>query len=86
MEIRYSKSAAKSISTMDKATKRRVKEGIEGLTQQPPKGDIKQMQGFIDAGYRLRIGKYRIIYKFLLDNTVEILYIIDIGSRGGIYK
>lgn len=33
-----------------------------------------------------RIGKYRIIFKWLLDGTYEIIYIMDIGSRGDIYK
>lgn len=86
MEIRYSKSAVKTINNMDKATKERIKAGILGLTQKPPQGDIKPMQGFHDGRQRLRIGKYRIIYKFTLENRLEILHIIDIGSRGDIYK
>lgn len=86
MEIQYSKSAVKAISTMDKPTKQRMKRGIELLTAKPPQGDIKLMQGFTDGRQRLRIGKYRIIYKYLRDDVVEIIYIIDIGSRGDIYK
>lgn len=35
----------------------------------------------------LNIGnQYRIIYKYTSDNELEILYIMDIGSRGDIYK
>jgi len=86
MDIRYSKAAVKAISAMDKPTKERIKAAIEGLTHNPPKGDIKPMQGVPDGGMRLRVGKYRIIYKILVDNTVEVLYIMDIGSRGDIYK
>lgn len=86
MEIRYSKAAVKVINGMDKATKERIRIGILGLTQKPPQGDIKPMQGFHDGRQRLRIGKYRIIYKFALENRLEILHIIDIGSRGDIYK
>ena len=86
MEIRYSKAAVKAISGMDKATKERIRVGILGLTQKPPQGDIKPLQGYHDGRQRLRIGKYRIIYKFTLDNQLEILHIIDIGSRGDIYK
>ena len=71
---------------MDKATKLRIRAGILGLTQKPPVGDIKPMQGTQDERYRLRIGKYRIIYKYGLENELEILHIIDIGSRGDIYK
>lgn len=86
MQIEYSKSALKAINAMDKPTKQRVKQGIEGLTINPPQGDIKAMQGFTDGRQRLRIGKYRIIYKYALDTSIEILCIIDIGSRGDIYK
>ena len=49
MEIRYSKAATKAIRGMDKATKKRIHEGILGLTEKPPKGDIKVMQGHSDG-------------------------------------
>lgn len=86
MEIIYSKAAVKAINGMDKATKQRIKAGILGLTQKPPQGDIKPMQGYHDGRYRLRVGGYRIVYKFGVDGQVEILYIISIGPRGDIYK
>ena len=86
MEIRYAKSAVKVIRAMDKATKDRIRAGILELTQKPPVGDIKPMQGYHDGRHRLRVGKYRVIYRFGLENSLEILHIIDIGSRGDIYK
>ncbi len=60
--------------------------GIEGLTDNPPKGDIKLLQGYSDGRKRLRIGKYRIIYNYKQDGSIEILYIMDINTRGDIYK
>lgn len=86
LQIEYSKSAVKAINSMDKSTKQRIKLGIEGLTTQPPTGDIKPLQGYSDNRYRLRIGGYRFINKYLMDNSVVVLYIMDIGSRGNIYK
>lgn len=86
MEIQYKKKAAKAINGMDKATKIRIKEAIEGLTLTPPKGNIKPMQGYKDGRFRLRVGQYRIIYKYDSSGLVEILLIIDIGTRGDIYK
>lgn len=86
MEIRYSKAAVKAINSMDKATKERIRAGILGLTQKPPQGNIKPLQGYHDGRLRLRIGGYRIIYKYGLENQLEILHIIDIGTRGDIYK
>lgn len=86
MQIEYSKKAAKYISALDRTTKQRIKKAIEGLLEVPPKGDIKPMQGFPDGRKRLRVGKYRIIYNYGNDGKVEILYIINVDSRGDIYK
>lgn len=86
MEIEYSKKAAKYINMLDKPTKQRIKAGIEGLVENPPKGDIKMLQGYSDGRKRLRIGKYRIIYNYGNNGKIEILYIMNIDTRGDIYK
>ena len=86
MEIVYSKIAIKAITNLDKSIKLRIKSGIEGLLEVPPKGDIKQMQGINPPCFRLRIGKYRVLYEYAIRNNEEILVIKDIGSRGDIYK
>lgn len=62
------------------------KAGIEGLLEVPPNGDIKQMQGINPPVFRLRIGKYRVLYEYTNLNDEEVLMIKDIGSRGDIYK
>ena len=86
MRIEYSKSAVKAIERMDKAMKQRIRAGIEGLTVRPPMGDVKPMEGKLEGRYRLRVGGYRVIFTYRQDGTMEILYIIDIGSRGDVYK
>ncbi|WP_177377697.1 type II toxin-antitoxin system RelE/ParE family toxin [Ruminococcus sp.] len=86
MLIKFKKSAIKALDRMDKPTKKRIKESIIGLTLKPPQGDIKVMQGYSDTRFRLRVGQYRIIYKYDTDSSIEILLILDIGVRGDIYK
>lgn len=86
MNIFYSKSAVKAIRSLDKSTKQNLKTRIDGLTKEPPDGDIKRMKGFQDNKLRLRVGKYRVIFKFEIEENNKTLYIIDIGSRGDIYK
>lgn len=44
------------------------------------------MQGYTDGRLRLRIGKFRIVYRYDLDGKMEILLIMDVDSRGDIYK
>lgn len=86
MKIEYAKSAVKYIESLDRPTKQRIRKGIEGLAESPPKGDIKMLQGYSDGRKRLRIGKYRIIYNSKQDGKIEILYIMNIDTRGDVYK
>lgn len=86
MIIRYSKDSLKFLSKLDKKSVARIREAINGLTFEPPVGDIKVMQGFSDNRKRLRVGAWRVIYKYGQENEIEILFIIDIGNRGDIYK
>ena len=86
MKIEYSKAAIKAIERMDKAMKQRIRAGIEGLTVRPPQGDIKPMEGKPEGRYRLRVGGYRVIFTYRNDGSVTVLFIIDIGARGDVYK
>jgi len=86
LQIFYSKNVVKAIKKLDKTTKQNIKIRIEGLTKDPPLGDIKVMQGCADLRMRLRVGRYRVIYKYLVEDDKRNLYIIGIGSRGDIYK
>lgn len=86
MKIEYSKKAVKYINKLDKQTKQRIKVGIEGLTDTVPKGDIKTLQGYSDGRKRLRIGKYRIIYNYNKNKEIVILCIMNIDTRGDVYK
>ena len=86
MKIVYSKSSLKFLKGLDRKSVERIRQAIEGLTHTPPKGDIKPMQGYESGANRLRVGSWRIIFKFDDEGKVRILYIIKIGNRGDIYK
>lgn len=86
MIVKYSKDAIKFLAKVQKPIALSIRNAINGLTLTPPEGDIKVMQGYTDGRMRLRVGKYRVIYRYDIDNEIKILYIIDIGSRGDIYK
>jgi mRNA interferase RelE/StbE len=64
----------------------RIRKAIAKLTLNPPEGDIAQMHGYSDGRKRLRVGSWRIVFRYTTDNRMEILLIIDIGNRGDIYK
>lgn len=86
VEIRYSRDALKFLAKLDRKSVDRIRAAVDGLTKSPPEGDIKAMQGYSDGRKRLRVGGWRIIYKAQADGELEILFIIDIGNRGDIYK
>ncbi len=77
MKIEYSKKTVKYINSVDKTTKKRLKEAIEKI----PLGDIKKLQG-IENGYRLRVGDLRVLFS-IEDDTI---YIDNIIPRGQAYK
>lgn len=80
MKIKFTKTAIKALNKMNSKTKSLIIESIKKI----PNGDIKDMKGYKDNRKRLRVGKYRVIYK--IENEIEILLVLDIGSRGDIYK
>lgn len=86
MKIRYSRKALKFLSKLDAKSVERIRAAIAGLTEKPPKGDIKPMQGYNDDRMRLRVGGWRVVYRLECDGRVEILLVMEIGNRGDIYK
>lgn len=85
MRIEYSKKSQKSLAGIPIKMQVKIAKAIEGLALNPPKGDIKTLEGFSDGRKRLRVGQYRIVYKYLDDGTIYV-YVINIGVRGDIYK
>lgn len=77
--IIYLKAAVKNLEKFDIKTRKRLIESIDNI----PQGDIKKMQGEKHPPvYRLRVGKYRIIYHIEGENII----IARIDTRGDIYK
>ena len=74
------KPAKKFIDRLPKPEKLRLVSAIERL---PDGEDIKPLKGHDDL-LRLRVGGYRIIYS--VDNGQLVVYVIDVDSRGDIYK
>jgi len=80
MKIYYSKI---SIKHLQKIKKDVVEKIVESIGKLPFEGDIKKMKGNkIKNIFRLRIGKYWIIYSFEKD----IVKVIKIDTRGDVYK
>ena len=79
-QILIEKRAKKFIDKLPATEKRRLVEAIERL---PEGEDIKKLKGY-GGILRLRVGPYRIIYEVADDKLI--ITIIDVGSRGQVYK
>lgn len=80
MTITYSKTSIKYLLNLDQKTRARIVGHIDKL---PHEGDIKKLQGKkIKNLFRLRVGKFRVIYQMAPD----IIKIVTIDNRGDVYK
>lgn len=80
MEILLSRQAEKFLDKLNDKHALIVLNAIQGLTQKPPKGDIRKLKGYVDER-RLRVGTIRVIFQ-IKENAV---YVSDIDYRGNIY-
>jgi mRNA interferase RelE/StbE len=78
-KLTYLRNAYKTLADYDKDIRKRIITAIEKI----PQGDIKKLHGEkYPPLYRLRVGKYRIIYQIEKDEII----IAKIDTRGDIYK
>jgi len=81
-KIKIHKQAEKYFNRLDSNTKERIREGINGLMEIPPVGNIKDLKGEFQGLKRLQIGDFRIIY--FIDG--ELIKVTNILPRGDVYK
>lgn len=81
IEIFFTKSSIKELSSIDKESAILIKEKILKLSDNPKPQGFKKLRG--RPGYRIRVGNYRIIYETDFSKYITILHI---GHRKDIYK
>ena len=77
-----SRKAAKRLKRFPQPLRRRIEEAIEIINQSPYDGE--PLQGKFQGFYKVRIGKYRIIYE--IDETDKHIRFGVIDSRGSSYR
>ena len=83
-EIILHNRAVKFYNQLDDKNTARINRSIETLLENPASGkNIKMLKGELNGKFRLRAGKYRIVYK--IEKHQNIVIIEDIGVRGRIY-
>jgi mRNA interferase RelE/StbE len=83
-QLTFTKRAEKALLAMPRGTARVIRDKLRLLAANPyaPNNNATRLQG--RAGYRLRIGDWRVIYDIVEGDLV--ILVLDIGPRGGIYS
>jgi len=85
-KLDFLKSAIKELKKLDFVIQQRIKERLELFVQKPGqfKKDIKPLAGKFKNKFRLRIGRYRVIYQKQDDKLI--ILIVRIGHRKSVYQ
>ncbi|MDR1034238.1 MAG: type II toxin-antitoxin system RelE/ParE family toxin [Bifidobacteriaceae bacterium] len=83
-EVIVHREPRKYVSRLPNPYRQRILDGIVGLKEVPPKGDIKPI---VDKKgvYRLKVTSYRIIFEIDADDE-NVIYVTRVASRGQVYK
>lgn len=81
--VELTRPAIRDLRRLDPPVRRRVLDAVEGLREDPPRGDIRKLAG---AGgmLRLRVGDWRV--RFRRDIAARTVYVQRILPRGRAYR
>ena len=81
--VELTRTAEKQLRKIAKRDRERVVDAIGGLADRPRTHGARKLQGYDDV-YRIRVGKYRIVYEVFDDRVVVI--VLKVGHRKDIYR
>lgn len=80
--VAFLPSAARELSNLEPAARRRLARRMDRLAQDPRAGAVK-LRGAEDV-WRVRVGDYRILYQAHDDRLL--ILVIRVGHRGDVYR
>ncbi len=81
-EVAIRRRAEKDIADLPASVARRVAEAIAALKSDPRPPGTRKLEA--DAGYRIRVGDYRIVYE--IDDDVRRVIIVRVRHRRDVYR
>lgn len=82
-KLEFSKEALKTLHTLDDYSSQQILKKIKELTNNADNLDLKKIKSKKYNLYRLRVGKYRVVYS--IENKFLTIFIVAIGHRKYIY-
>lgn len=81
--IEISSTAEKQLRQLPKSVQRRIVRVIRGLAGEPRPRGCRQLQGY-DGVYRVRTGRYRILYS--IEDSRLLIIVLKLGHRKDVYR
>lgn len=81
-EVEVRPAALKALRKVESRDRVRIQAAIELLAEDPRPPNSKALRG--RAGFRVRVGDYRIIYT--VDDGVMVIVVVTLGHRRDVYK
>ena len=75
--------AITEVRSLPDATRRQIKNAIDGLASDPRPASAARLKGRPNA-YRIRFGDYRLLYE--IHATEIVVYVIGVAHRREVYK
>ncbi len=72
------------LKKLDNSVSQRIIESIERLAEDPIPPDSKRIIGIKEKVFRIRVGKFRVLYRVNYKNFCVV--VIDINTRERVYK
>ena len=82
-KIEYSPQSLKFLKKADRVLAQRLLTKLDGLIITPIGHDTKSVHGYKQLHYRVRVGRYRILY--YVDYSQNTIYIVRIDDRSKVY-
>lgn len=82
-KVEFKRSALKDIEKLDKSIISQIFQKIESLALNPRPTQSLKLKG-TENSYRLRIGKYRVVYQ--IDDRAKVVVVYGLGHRRDIYR
>ena len=81
--VELTRAAERDLRRLDQQVRRRVVAALDGLSAQPPRGDVSRLAG-IEREWRLRVGAWRV--RFTREQATRTVYVLRVLPRGRAYR
>ena len=81
--VELTRAAKRDLRRLDPQVRRRVIDALDGLSVQPPRGNVRRLTG-VEKEWRLRVGDWRV--RFTREQATHTVFVLRVLPRGRAYN